>query len=152
VLIDFTGIPKRHSENAVMVLPAYSWAFPEFPNPICRGAILGLGCGSLEPENPTTLEEPLFPILIELKLRQWCGLAKYPNPACPASRARRNFWRLCEAHPDTAKRLGYTLQERCKSLAGIVPKVSRDFVVPLGVANGAPAKCALMLAASEFLR
>jgi hypothetical protein len=45
-----------------------------------------------------------------------------------------------------------SIQERCKSLAGIVPKVSRDFVVPLGIANGAPAKCALMLAASEFLR
>ena len=37
-------------------------------------------------------------------------------------------------------------------MARIVPKVSRDFVVPLGIANGAPAKRVLMLAALEFSR
>ena len=49
-------------------------------------------------------------ILIERKLKRWCMVAQCPllDPRCPPARARRNFWRLCKAHPDTAKRLGYT--------------------------------------------
>jgi hypothetical protein len=46
--------------------------------------------------------------LIEIRLARWCRLAKYPNPTCPASRARRNFWKLYKAHVDTSKRLGYS--------------------------------------------
>lgn len=45
--------------------------------------------------------------LIEIRMRKWCMLAKYPR-GCPPARARRNFWRLIKAHPQTAQRLGYT--------------------------------------------
>jgi hypothetical protein len=46
--------------------------------------------------------------LIQIKMARWCRIAKYPfvAPTCPPSRARRNFWRLCKAHVDTAKCLG----------------------------------------------
>jgi hypothetical protein len=49
-------------------------------------------------------------ILIERKLKRWCGIAQCPllDPRCPTARARRNFWRLIKAHPQTAQRLGYT--------------------------------------------
>jgi hypothetical protein len=48
--------------------------------------------------------------LIERRMQRWLLVAKHPfvAPACPPARARRNFWRLCKTHGDTAKRLGYT--------------------------------------------
>lgn len=49
--------------------------------------------------------------LIEIKMKKWCLWAKYPSVSrsCPPSQARRNFWRLIEAHPETARRLGLTM-------------------------------------------
>jgi hypothetical protein len=48
--------------------------------------------------------------LIEIRMARWCRLAKYHYLAstCPPARARKNFWRLIKAHPETAERLGYT--------------------------------------------
>ena len=48
--------------------------------------------------------------LIELKLRRWCSIARYPQhyPTCSAAQARKNFWRLCESYPDVMRRIGYS--------------------------------------------
>lgn len=48
--------------------------------------------------------------LIEVKLRRWCSIARYPQhySCCSAAQARRNFWRLCKAHPDVMRRIGYS--------------------------------------------
>jgi hypothetical protein len=48
--------------------------------------------------------------LIEIKMARWRSVANYPYlaPRCPPARARRNFWRLIKAYPETAQRLGYT--------------------------------------------
>jgi hypothetical protein len=48
--------------------------------------------------------------LIEIKMAKWCRQARYTylGPGCPPARARKNFWRLIKAHPETAQRLGYT--------------------------------------------
>jgi len=45
--------------------------------------------------------------LIERAMRRWCRIAKYPglDPRYTAGKARRNFWRLIKAHPETAQRL-----------------------------------------------
>jgi hypothetical protein len=49
-------------------------------------------------------------VIIAQKLRRWYLIAKYPgvSPSCSQSRARRNFHRLCAAHPLTAARLGFS--------------------------------------------
>lgn len=46
--------------------------------------------------------------LIEIRMARWCRLAKYPYlaPSYPPARARKNFWRLIKAHPQTAQQLG----------------------------------------------
>jgi hypothetical protein len=46
--------------------------------------------------------------LIELKLRRWCNIAKYPQhySYCSATQARRNFWRLAAKYPDALTRAG----------------------------------------------
>jgi hypothetical protein len=48
--------------------------------------------------------------LIEIKMARWCRIATwYPlDRSCLPSRARKNFWRLIKAYPETAQRLGYT--------------------------------------------
>ena len=48
--------------------------------------------------------------IIELKLRRWCRIALDPKyyPGCTAACARKNFWRLCKAHPDVMRRSGYS--------------------------------------------
>ena len=48
--------------------------------------------------------------LIERRMQRWLLVAKYPsidNRYTPA-KARRNFWRLIKAHPQTADRLSLT--------------------------------------------
>jgi hypothetical protein len=46
--------------------------------------------------------------LIEIKMARWCRRAKYKflDPTCPASRARKNYWRLCARYPQIMQRLG----------------------------------------------
>jgi len=46
--------------------------------------------------------------IIEIKMAKWCRRAKYKflDPTCPPSKARRNYWRLCKAHPDIMRRMG----------------------------------------------
>jgi len=46
-------------------------------------------------------------ILIAKKLRRWLMIAKcnFIDPTCPASRARRNYWRLLRAYPEVGARL-----------------------------------------------
>jgi len=50
-------------------------------------------------------------ILISRKLRRWSMIAQHPfvDPACPPSKARRNFLRLLARYPDTARRLKLTV-------------------------------------------
>jgi hypothetical protein len=50
-------------------------------------------------------------ILIAKKLKRWSLIAKFPiiDPACPPSRARRNYWRLFAKYPQIAARLGMTI-------------------------------------------
>jgi hypothetical protein len=47
-------------------------------------------------------------ILIAKKLKRWALIARYPaiQPGCPPARARRNFHRLCDRHPQIAQKLG----------------------------------------------
>lgn len=46
--------------------------------------------------------------LIELKLRRWCSIARYPqyHSTCSAAQARKNFWRLCSRYPEIMARMG----------------------------------------------
>ena len=48
--------------------------------------------------------------LIEVKLRRWCSIARYPQyySACSAAQARKNFWRLCKAYPQIMRKMGYS--------------------------------------------
>jgi hypothetical protein len=48
--------------------------------------------------------------LIELKLRRWCSIARYPQyySTRSAPQARKNFWRLCARYPEIMRRLGLT--------------------------------------------
>jgi hypothetical protein len=48
--------------------------------------------------------------LLEIKMGRWCRLAKYQYvaPIYSRAQARKNFWRLIKAHPETAQRLGFT--------------------------------------------
>jgi hypothetical protein len=47
-------------------------------------------------------------ILIAQRMTRWLRIAKYPHidPRCPPARARRNYWRLCKAHPEVMTKLG----------------------------------------------
>jgi len=47
-------------------------------------------------------------ILIEQKMKKWCGIAKWHPHRCPPARARRNYWRLCARYPEIMRRLGFT--------------------------------------------
>jgi hypothetical protein len=46
--------------------------------------------------------------LIEVKLRRWCSIARYPQhySACSSAQARKNFWRLCARYPLIMKKAG----------------------------------------------
>ena len=45
--------------------------------------------------------------LLEIRMRRWCKLARYPllNIKCPPARARKNYWRLLKSYPEIAARL-----------------------------------------------
>jgi hypothetical protein len=49
--------------------------------------------------------------LIAQKMNHWALVAQYPwvDRTCPPPRARKNFWRLCQRHPEIMKRLGLNL-------------------------------------------
>jgi hypothetical protein len=70
------------------------------------------GIESLLGETPQMhAREEIKHILIERKLRRWCGIAQCPllDLRCPPWRARKNFWRLCRKYPEVAARLGLTV-------------------------------------------
>ncbi|MGB7602093.1 MAG: hypothetical protein WBM24_17425 [Candidatus Sulfotelmatobacter sp.] len=48
--------------------------------------------------------------MIEVKLRRWCSIARYPQhySACSSAQARKNFWRLCARYPLIMKKAGLT--------------------------------------------
>ena len=49
--------------------------------------------------------------LLAKKMQRWALIGRNPSvfPNCPASRARRNFYRLLAKYPELAERLGLTL-------------------------------------------
>jgi hypothetical protein len=48
--------------------------------------------------------------LLIRKMKRWRDIARCPliSAKVPTWRARKNFWALCKAHPDLAKRLGFS--------------------------------------------
>ena len=47
--------------------------------------------------------------LLGLKMRRWLLRARHPSidPRCPTWRARKNYWRLLDKHPELAAKLGF---------------------------------------------
>ncbi|HWY59895.1 MAG TPA: hypothetical protein VNZ03_35865 [Terriglobales bacterium] len=50
-------------------------------------------------------------ILISKKLRRWCLIAQYPlvYPDYSPTRARRNYWRLCQRYPEIMTKVGLSI-------------------------------------------
>jgi hypothetical protein len=50
----------------------------------------------------------LVEIIIEKKILRWCRIARWPetDPCCTATRARKNYWKLCAKYPHIMERLG----------------------------------------------